>query len=70
MNNFEWTPVGRVLPAVNEKVLVTCETTKGERLVNHGYLDERGKFHAFCNVKSVIAWMPLPRPYMEGGDAA
>ena len=66
MNNLTWTPVSELLPAVNETVLVTCKTLKGALMVSHGYLDERGKFRAFCNVRDVIAWMPLPKPYTEG----
>lgn len=59
----DWIPVGERLPEDDNMVLVTCQTKKGTRNVNRAYCD--GTFwHGSGSMSGVIAWMPLPKPYM------
>lgn len=59
----DWIPVSERLPEDDNMVLVTCQTKKGTRNVNRAYCD--GTFwHGSGSMSGVIAWMPLPKPYM------
>lgn len=62
----KWIPVSERLPQINEWVLCQCRAGyKVLRLTSYG---------CYCNDTQeymdsfVIAWMPLPQPYKDGGE--
>lgn len=70
----EWIPCSERLPKRDELVLVTYKTT--DRIHLCRYLDDGSENPwwsyiddccAWNNV--VLAWMPLPKPYREDGEA-
>ena len=62
----EWIPCSERLPEKNGRYLTSCVSN----LTNRYYIDSI--FFAYgewdCCNGDVEAWMPLPEPYMEGGD--
>lgn len=70
----KWIPCSERLPEDGENVLVTYKTTDkihpcqyhddGSRNPWYSYIDQ---CRAHMNV--VLAWMPLPEPYREDGEA-
>lgn len=71
--NAEWIPCSERLPKKGEVVLITngkgnvrCGQYRSEYDVRDGthYWWWKGK-----TVESVLAWMPLPMPYREEGEA-
>lgn len=66
----EWIPVSERLPKVGEDVLFSIDTM----YVSEGCLRDDGdwwqfRWNSVQPKKYVIAWMPLPEPYREGGEA-
>ena len=59
-----WIPVGERLPENDDMMLVTCQTKAGRRSVNRAWYGE-GFWHGSGSMSGVIAWRPLPKPYME-----
>lgn len=70
----EWIPVKDGLPKIYKNVEVTYLGYEDEKLYSDGfaYLDENGNWCWEFNDSTVrceiIAWMPLPEPYMKGED--
>ena len=51
---------------ISNHVIVTVEYPSGERLSQNAYtVDGIWKTHTGLSNVKVIAWMPLPEPYME-----
>lgn len=63
----EWVPVDNCLPDTEEMMLVSCLTKKGVGNVNRAYYSG-GLWHGSGSMSGVVAWMPLPEPYVGGGD--
>ena len=69
----EWIPVSEKLPE-NEENVITCDA-KGYIAVSTFYASDRpnastGSFYALDEYRVYpVAWMPLPEPYREEGDA-
>ena len=71
----KWIPVGERLPEENGQYLITVKYKHvdgyDDIYAEHGEWND-GKWDMFCfghcgEVDGIIAWMPLPEPYMEGG---
>ena len=62
----KWIPVEEGLPKNNDYVLVTCEN--GE--IDSAFCQKGIWFLTYIDddVYPVIAWMPLPEPYVEGEE--
>lgn len=60
-----WIPAEERLPAVDEMVLVSCESMKGIKSVNRAYYSD-GFWHGSGSMSKVQAWMPLPEAYKAG----
>lgn len=66
--NPQWIPCSKELPERNRVVLVTTkwdEVTEGVKLSGNAWFIGRGEENAFDS--DIIAWMPKPEPYKEGG---
>ena len=63
-----WIPCWRQLPGDDRIVLVTCRSKKGSLSVNRAYYDGFS-WHGSGSMAEVIAWMPLPEPYDDGGGS-
>ena len=64
----KWIPCSERLPERNRVVLVTTkwgEVTEGVKLSGNAWFIGRGEENAFDS--DIIAWMPKPEPYKEGG---
>lgn len=70
-----WIPCSERLPEENGQYLITVkyehEEGYNDIYAEHGDWSD-GKWDMFCfghcgKVESIIAWMPLPEPYVEGG---
>ena len=59
----KWIPVEDRLPEYENMVLVSCRTKKGIYSINRAYYSD-GMWHGSGSMSGVIAWMPLPEPYM------
>ena len=57
-----WIPVSEALPEVKQAVLVT--TKNGQRDIRKCI--DAGHLTWFYH--GILAWMPLPEPYQEGGE--
>lgn len=65
---MKWISVKKELPAVDKKVLVSCETKKGIKNINIAYMDNNRFLHGMGSMSGVTAWMPLLEPYAEGDE--
>lgn len=73
--NRTWIPVDEKLPEIDEPVIVCWDDGK----ITDGYLycedswfcawGEYNGWHRKGRDKRIIAWMPLPEPYREDGEA-
>ena len=54
------------LPDDGEEVLVT--TISGLVTLDTFYRDDGCYFETYCDAGDVVAWMPLPEPYKNGGE--
>ena len=70
----EWIGTKRFGTTISDEVYVTFESPKGERFCKHlsfqnGKLSafDKSTIDAFYKGSKAIAWMPLPKPYREGG---
>ena len=54
-----WRSFSVELPEVNDRMLVSSTTTKGEKRINIAYYKD-GSWHGNGNLDNVTAWMPLP----------
>lgn len=60
----QWIPIAERLPEDDTMMLVTGRTKKGFLSVNRAYYSN-GCWHGSGSMAGVIAWMPLPEPYVE-----
>ena len=62
----KWIPCKEKLPKVGEEVLCQCRANIIEVLClnERGFWENPSSFRHYFN-SFVIAWMPLPRPYVE-----
>ena len=63
-----WIPCNVKMPEHDVIVLVTCRSKKGSLSVNRAYYDGIS-WHGSGSMAEVIAWMPLPEPYDNGGGS-
>lgn len=76
MTKREWIPCGERLPKDFQRVLVTIVNYKGDKVVRVAeYYSWNSVFQIKENheqwevgEKGLLAWMPLPEPYREGGE--
>lgn len=70
-----WIPCSERLPEIDKEVLVTdgelcwvCSLFESQDIEDGLYQweDNYGHWHEF---ETWVAWMPLPEPYQEGGEA-
>jgi len=64
---MEWIPAKERLPEQGSPVLLTLADDKGARVVEPGYIDAAQVLHTFTRADAaatVVAWMPLPDPYL------
>lgn len=62
----DWTPVSEGLPEVGRSVLISDGVWTGEGF--YGADDSWHQYRWDCVNKDVIAWRPLPEPYVESED--
>lgn len=73
----EWIPVSERLPVDLDEVVVTVKNYDGEGFVDvvtfcEGHKTSQHKFIPFreymrvYGIEDVVAWQPLPEPYVEG----
>lgn len=60
-----WIPVSKHLPENDDDVIVTAQGHSG-RFTDVDYYDlDAESWELFSNQEEVIAWMPLPEPYIR-----
>ena len=68
LEQTRWIPVSERLPEIHSYIQEYIVTIKGNFIRTAFYYTEmNGK--SWWSIDNVIAWMPLPEPYIEGGDA-
>ena len=68
-----WIPCSTALPKDEEEVIVSIHDDSGDYACDYtssGWYAAAGEFWVVDNEASmrVVAWMPLPTPYREGGQ--
>ena len=63
----EWIPCSERLPEKNKEVLISCDW--GVDIGEYGDDGWRSEWINHYDDDAVLAWMPLPKPYREDGEA-
>ncbi len=63
---WEWKSISDGLPQRVGSYLVTCKGEYGSVYVDYDFWTVSDEFK--YNRDKVTAWMPLPKPYREGGE--
>ena len=67
ISRAEWIPVSDRMPEDGQGVIVTVDDNDYEIKVG-SCIYSNGRFHSLYNDLTVLAWMPLPKPYREESE--